>query len=96
MPSVADFASESQLRAIADARGWSDGEALADAGAVQFEEFGPLRVVAVVHAADGPARVELTAGDRFGYTCSCTDVPEACRHVVAAALASWRHAPPRA
>lgn len=96
MPSVADFASESQLRAIADARGYTDGAALADAGAVSLEEVGPLRVTATVHAPDGPARVVLTAGDRFGYTCSCTDVPEACRHVVATALVAWRQAPPAA
>lgn len=95
MPSVADLASESQLRALADARGWEDGLALADTGAVAFEELGPMRVIATVNAADGPARVELTGGDRLGYMCSCTDVPEACRHVVATALATWRHAPPR-
>jgi uncharacterized Zn finger protein len=93
MTSVADFASEAQMRAIADARGYSAGVELADAGAVTFEELGPLRVRATVHAPDGPATVELTAGDRFGYSCSCTDVPEACRHVVATALAAWRQAP---
>lgn len=87
MPSVADFASESQMRAMADARGWTDGLALASAGVVQFETVEPERVVATVNAPDGPARVELTAGDRFGYTCSCTDVPEACRHIVATAMA---------
>jgi uncharacterized Zn finger protein len=36
--------------------------------------------------------VELTAGERFGYTCSCWDVPEACRHIVATAMALPRHA----
>jgi uncharacterized Zn finger protein len=94
MPSVADFADESRLRAIADARGYTDGAALADAGAVTIEEFGPLRVTATVHAPDGPASVELTAGERFGYACSCSDLPEACRHVVATALVAWRSAPP--
>lgn len=93
MPSVADFASPAQMRAMADARGWSDGEALADAGAVTLDEVSPERVRATVNAPDGPATVELTAGDRFGYACSCTDVPEACRHIVATALASWRQAP---
>ena len=87
MPSVADFASESQMRAMADARGWSDGVALAQAGVVQFESVQPERVIAVVNAPDGAARVKLTAGDRFGYVCSCTDVPEACRHIVATAMA---------
>jgi uncharacterized Zn finger protein len=87
MPSVTDFTSHSQMRALADARGWTDGMALADANVVVFETVTPERVVATVNAADGPARVELTAGDRFGYTCSCTDVPEACRHIVATALA---------
>jgi uncharacterized Zn finger protein len=38
--------------------------------------------------------VELTAGERFGYACSCSDLPEACRHVVATALVAWRSAPP--
>ena len=93
MPSVADFADETRLRAMADQRGYSDGVALADAGAVTIEEFGPLRVTATVHAADGPATVELTAGERFGYACSCSDLPEACRHVVATALVAWRTGP---
>ena len=92
MPSVADFASESRMRALADARGWTDGVALARAGVVQFESVEPERVTAVVNAPDGPARVELIAGDRFGYTCSCTDVPEACRHIVATAMALPGHA----
>jgi uncharacterized Zn finger protein len=87
MPSVTDFTSAAQMRALADARGWTDGLALADAGTVMFESVTPERVTAVVNAPDGPARVELTAGDRFGYTCSCWDVPEACRHIVATALA---------
>jgi uncharacterized Zn finger protein len=87
MPSVTDFTSQAQMRALADARGWTDGLALADAGAVTFESVTPERVTAPVNAPDGPARVELTAGERFGYTCSCWDVPEACRHIVATALA---------
>jgi uncharacterized Zn finger protein len=95
MSSVMDFVSDTQLRALADARGWQDGLALADAGAVTLGEVGPDRVTATVNAPDGPATVELTAGDRFGYMCSCTDVPEACRHVVAAGLATWRHQPER-
>ena len=61
---------------------------------VVFETMTPEHVVATVNAPDGAARVELTAGDRFGYTCSCTDIPEACRHVVAAGLAASRHLPP--
>lgn len=91
MSSIADFVSDTQLRALADARGWQDGLSLADAGAVTLDEVGPGRVRATVNAADGPATVELTAGDRFGYMCSCTDVPEACRHIVATGLATWRH-----
>jgi uncharacterized Zn finger protein len=94
MASVSDYVSETQLRALADARGWQDGLALADAGAVQLDAVTPERVTAIVNAPDGPATVELTAGDRFGYVCSCTDVPEACRHVVATALATWRTQPP--
>jgi len=92
MPSVTDFTSESQMRALADARGWTDGLALADSHSVTFESVTPERVTAVVNAPDGQARVELLAGDRFGYTCSCWDVPEACRHIVATAMALPRHA----
>ena len=94
MMSVADFASDERMRAIADARGWTDGVALADAGAVTFESVAPERVVATVNAPDGPARVELTAGERFGYACSCTDLPEACRHIVATAMALPHYTPP--
>lgn len=90
--SLADYVSESYLRSLADARGWADGVVLADD--VVFETVTADRAVATVNAPDGPARVELTAGDRFGYTCSCTDVPEACRHVVAAGLAASRYRPP--
>ncbi len=91
--SLADYVSESYLRALADARGWADGVSLADD--VVFESVTPDRAVATVNAADGPARVELTAtGDRFGYTCSCTDLPEACRHIVATATALPRYLPP--
>jgi uncharacterized Zn finger protein len=93
MPSLIDFTDETTMRAMADARGWDAGLALADAGTVTFESITPERAVATVNAPDGPARVELTAGDRFGYTCSCTDVPEACRHIVATALAIPRHGP---
>jgi uncharacterized Zn finger protein len=97
MPSVTDFTSEAQMRALADARGWSDGMALADSNSVVFEEVTPERVTAVVNAPDGPARVELTAvGSRFGYDCSCWEIPEACRHVVAAAMALPRYHAPEA
>lgn len=95
MASVADYISETQMRALADARGWQGGLALVDGGAVELADVTPERVTATVHAPDGPATVELTAGDRFGYVCSCTDVPEACRHVVATALAAWRQMPQR-
>lgn len=87
MPDVADFTSDAQLQALADARGWTDGLALARSGAVLLESVRPERVEATVHAPDGVARVELTAGERFGFACSCTDLPEACRHIVATALA---------
>lgn len=97
MPSVTDFTSEAQMRALADARGWSDGMALADSNSVVFEEVTPERVTAVVNAPDGPARVELTAvGNRFGYDCSCWEIPEACRHVVATAMALPRYHAPEA
>ena len=92
--SMADYVSESYMRALADARGWSDGVILAGDDAVVFESVTPERVVATVNAPDGAAHVELTAGDRFGYTCSCTDVPEACRHIVATAMALPRYLPP--
>lgn len=97
MPSVTDFTSEAQMRALADARGWTDGLALADASTVVFESVTTERVVATVNAPDGPARVELTAtGGRFGYDCSCWDVPEACRHIVATAMALPRYHAPEA
>jgi uncharacterized Zn finger protein len=95
MPSVADLADGSSLQAIADARGWQDGLDLANAGAVTIHEFGPMRVTATVNAPDGPAEVELRGGDRLAYECDCTDAPEACRHVVAVALETWRRAPDR-
>ena len=96
MPSVADLADSNSLRAIADSRGWEDGVALADSGAVTFHELGPLRVTATVSAPDGPAEVVLVGGESLAFQCSCTTAPEACRHVVAAALETWRQAPERA
>ena len=97
MPSVTDFTSEAQMRALADARGWNDGMALADSSSVIFESVTPERVVATVNAPYGPARVELTAsGNRFGYDCSCWEVPEACRHIVATAMALPRYHAPEA
>jgi hypothetical protein len=54
-------------------------------------------VVATVNAPDGPARVELTSsGNRFGYDCSCWEIPEACRHIVATAMALPRYHAPEA
>jgi uncharacterized Zn finger protein len=96
MPSVVDLADETSVRALADARGWEHGVALADADAVTLHDFGPLRVTATVNAADGAAEVELRGGEALACACGCTDAPEACRHVVAAAIETWRRAPKRA
>ena len=94
MASVADLVPDEALRRLADPARYDEGVLLADHGAVELDEFGPLRVTASV----GGERVTLEAGrGELAWSCSCRVGVEGafCEHAVAAAVATWRTAPPR-
>ncbi len=97
MPSVADLVETHLLRALTDADTYAAGVALADSGAVTFDQFGPLHVRAWVE--DGERFVaDLYSGPgRLAWSCSepggARGAP--CPHCVAAAVETRRYAPAR-
>ena len=97
MPSVADLVEDHLLRSLSDPATYEAGKAMADAGAVTFAEFGPMRVRATV-VDDEPYRVDLRVGPgKLAWSCSEPGASRGdfCRHCVAAAIATWRRAPDR-
>jgi hypothetical protein len=98
MPSVADLVEDHLLRALTDAETYEAGRALADHGAVAFEQVGPMNVRARV--ADGELYyVDLRVGPgKLTWACSEPGGSRGdfCRHCVAAAVQTWRQAPARA
>jgi uncharacterized Zn finger protein len=98
MRSVADLVEDHLLRALTDAETYAAGRALADQGAVTFEQFGPSAVRAAV-ADEVRYLVDLHVG-REGLHWTCSDPGgrsgHYCRHCVAAAVETWRRAPARA
>ena len=97
MPSVADLVEPAALERLTGADEYGAGRALADGGAVKVIEFGPLRVLAEVADRGRSARVDLQSGNgSLDWQCSCRGLPAgACRHVAAAGIVTWRHAPKR-
>jgi hypothetical protein len=98
MPSVADLVEDHLLRALTDPETYDAGRALADHGAVAFEQFGPMNVRARV--ADGELYyVDLRVGPgKLAWSCSEPGGSRGdfCRHCVAAAVQTWRQAPAKA
>lgn len=94
MASVADLVEESSLQERAVAGAYQRGAELAAGGAVQLEEFGPLRVRATV----GADEVELRAGQSgLEWSCSCRlgQGKALCEHAVAVAIVTWQRSPSR-
>lgn len=97
MPSVADLVEPPALERLTGGDEFGAGRALADSGAVNLVEFGPLRVLADVTDRGRSARVDLHANDgTLDWQCSCRGLPAgACRHVAAAGIVTWERAPKR-
>jgi hypothetical protein len=98
MPSVADLVESRLLRNLTAPDTYAAGVALADRGAVTFDEFGPLRVRARVDDRDVFV-ADLRAGlGRLAWSCSEPGGSRGalCQHCVAVAVETWRRAPMRA
>jgi len=97
VPSVADLVESHLVRALTDADTYAIGVALADGGAVTFDQFGPMHVRAWV--VDGERLlVDLRSGPgKLAWSCSEPGGSRGglCCHCVAAAVETRRHAPAR-
>ncbi len=95
MPSVADLLEPTALERLTGGDEYGEGRALADTGAVNLVEYGPLRVLADVTDRGRSARVDLQSSDgTLDWQCSCRGLPAgACRHVAAAGIVTWERAP---
>ena len=95
MPSVADLVEPIALERLTGGDEYGEGRALADRGAVNLVEFGPLRVLADVTDGARSARVDLKSSNgTLDWRCSCRGLPAgACRHVAAAGIVTWERAP---
>ena len=98
MPSVADLTDQDSILRLSSRSNFRLGQEIADAGGVEFIEFGPVKVVAEVTPPGGVKRlVTLTSsGWSLAWTCTCTSRVEVfCKHCVAAGIATWYKAPKR-
>jgi uncharacterized Zn finger protein len=98
MPSVADLVEEPALRRLVGPEPYEEGLALADAGAVQLVEFGPVMVVAEIADGSPKPRVELVSrSGELAWRCECEEgrTGLGCRHLAAAGIETWRQSPAR-
>jgi len=98
MASVADLVEEPALRRLVGPEPYSEGLALADAGAVRLVEFAPLKVVADVADGSPPPRVELESREgELAWRCECDEgvAGLGCRHLAATGIVTWRRSPGR-
>jgi uncharacterized Zn finger protein len=100
MDSVADLVTEDVVRQLAMPANFRLGQEIASAGEVRLEEFEPLMVRAHVGGkTTQPRNVTLQAGqDGLTWYCSCVSKKDPryfCKHLVAAALETRRHASER-
>ncbi len=97
MPSLVDLVESHLLRNLTDPDTYDAGVELADLGAVEFDELGPLHARARVE--DGETFVaDLKSGPgKLIWSCSEPGSSRGalCRHCVAAAVDTWRRAPAR-
>ena len=97
MPSLVDLVESHLLRNLTDPDTYDAGVQLADRGAVEFDELGPLHARARVE--DGQTFVaDLKSGPgKLIWSCSEPGGSRGalCRHCVAAAIDTWRRAPVR-
>jgi hypothetical protein len=98
MPSLVDLVESHLLRNLTDPDTYDAGVELADRGAVEFDELGPLHARARVE--DGPTFVADLKSGPGKLIWSCSEPGGSwgalCRHCVAAAVDTWRRAPARA
>ena len=97
MPSLVDLVESHLLRNLTDPDTYDAGVQLADRGAVEFDDVGPLHARARVE--DGETFVaDLRSGPgKLIWSCSEPGGSRGalCRHCVAAAIDTWRRAPVR-
>jgi hypothetical protein len=98
MPSLVDLVENHLLRNLTDPDTYDAGVELADRGAVEFDELGPLHARARVE--DGEAFVADLKSGPGKLIWSCSEPGGSwgalCRHCVAAAVDTWRRSPARA
>ena len=88
--SVADLVEPVRLQQLATPANYRMGQRIAASGAVELDEFGPLKVTARTTSGT-PRRIELTStpeGLEFRCTCSA-HIARPCKHVVAVGLTTW-------
>ena len=97
MPSLVDLVENHLLRNLTDPDTYDAGVELADRGAVEFDELGPLHARARVE--DGETFVADLKSGLGKLIWSCSEPGGSwgalCRHCVAAAVDTWRRAPAR-
>ncbi len=97
MPSLVELVESHLLRNLTDPDTYDAGVELADRGAVEFDELGPLRARARVE--DGGTFVADLKSGPGKLIWSCTEPGGSrgslCRHCVAAAVDIWRRTPAR-
>ena len=93
--SVAELASIEALRKLSPPEAYDTGVELSDDDRVLLEELHADRVTASIRG-DRSARAEIRVVDgTLQWSCTCGEAePSMCRHVVAAAVETWRQTPP--
>ena len=96
MNSVADFVQEDAIKNLATPSDFRHGQEIVDIGGVEFTEFTPLKVVASVDTPATQRRTSILEATPAGlkWHCTCTsNKARFCKHLVAAALETWKKAP---
>jgi uncharacterized Zn finger protein len=90
MPSVDDLLNEKTLMGLAPPREYVDGAAAAEHGAVRVLEHDEAHLRAEVEDTQVYVAELHVQGSGLAWSCSCGEaVGHLCRHLVAAALATW-------
>ena len=96
MHSVADLVEPNIIEDLAIDSNFRNGSRIYDADRVTLTTITDKEVIATVGSKlTQPRTVHLTTdGHKLSWKCSCTsDVSNFCKHIVAAALATWDKAP---
>lgn len=96
MNSVTDLANEETIKALATPSDFRHGQEIVDMSGVEFTEFTPLKVTAIVDTPATERRTSVLEAAPAGlkWHCTCTsNRARFCKHLVATALETWKKAP---